>query len=413
MSEVWFFIVGMVIALAFGVLMYMLTNDVFKGTNRDLQNLQSCQGLVGTLGGREGKCFADKTCGGFVQGGTRDYSLFDAGTGKDFYFQYIGEGWGCEKAILKDKDGNPVQGINGKAKEAPYCCIMLDSNENPLNAKSVNAARCQSMSEGAWGYFAAALSSGDCNQMDPNTVINRMPIDQEITFSYKPAKTDELCSVHMAIQGGSADFAISLAGVNNGGSCYDLRDPKTGVVKLPISVLRYVDALAAATPNSRIERAQFNNPSTPLDVTLTSGPRSNPKTMHITLGLINPNKVYYCAYTSDEGCSGILAGSSITRRSDSTVGTCTLTTENNYCRFSMTGQSGGASRYCRLAYDDHNNVISNSYCNGFTAPCKITAGNSIIICQPKGTETNACTQQSYTTEEAAGLPFIAKMNECS
>jgi hypothetical protein len=394
MSEVMFFLVGLVIALGFGGMMYMLTHDVFEGTSSDLKNLKSCQGLVGSIGGREGKCFADKTCGGFVQGGTRDYSLFDVGTGTDFYFQYIGQGWGCEDAILQDKAGKPVTGADGKATQAPYCCIMLDANENPVSASKINAASAKAMETGTWSYFVPIKSSGDFKEI-PATI--EMEIADPITFYYKVKQNEPNCWI-MPLLGQPTDVGRSPKG---GFGCASQADPGTQVVTFgPYTVpdlYKWAKDRGGTTDISELnDIGLFKIFKVRLGVVEEDG---KVLTKDVELR-VKVNRVQYCSFNSESPCdTGQFVGAAAKKRSGSSTitGTCEARADKT-CYVKITDSVNDA---CKIVYSDvaqtkviATNDLANA-CQGVVAPCKkvvptIPTYNTCII------GTKGCIQTTIT-----------------
>jgi hypothetical protein len=210
----------MKMALAVAIFLVVVTIVVvFKNRfTESTEDTISCGGLVGTLGGKDGKCMSQKTCEGEQP---------DEG----YYYQYVGEGLGCPSD-----------------KADKYCCIQVSEGSNPLRASEVRAMRCQSMEAGTWAYSKNGVAS--CTPL-PATI--EIAVDEPITFYYKPKPEDQdKCGVKFSF----SPTLITLTKMSRDGfSCYGSINEGTGVVEITTTILQAYDA--ANADKSRLNQHQI------------------------------------------------------------------------------------------------------------------------------------------------------------
>lgn len=132
----WSLVIGAVVAIF--ILWFLLTwgGDVLFAGQRDIENLRSCGGFTGTLGGGEGKCFATSQCGGTTSSpgvAVTGERVLEPKPDKDgFYWQPLGRGFGCP-----DKEEDPS--VEYSEGEGPFCCVQVPASKNPPDMRKLRA----------------------------------------------------------------------------------------------------------------------------------------------------------------------------------------------------------------------------------------------------------------------------------
>lgn len=154
-AEIMITLIFIVAVIAVGV--YIIYTQATKNKG-NIEDLQRCEGLVGSLGGKSGGCFDDKACtspSSSASGTAPQQSGAQETAGKRW--QYIGEGYGCAK----------------------YCCIELGEGDGVLRADDIKKAQCAAKLtiEGT----ANVYQSPDCKSISGKVQLK----PGVATFSYK------------------------------------------------------------------------------------------------------------------------------------------------------------------------------------------------------------------------------------
>jgi hypothetical protein len=330
-------LVGKFVALAITLvvvagIIYIIVERFKSETN----NLSKCGGLVGSLGGKDGYCHAQKSC--------------DSATPADgYYYQYIGEGFGCEQDT--------------------FCCIQIPDTSNPVRGVEVNNARCQSIKEGTWTYSKPGTPA--CSPI-PDAVT--VEIDQDITFYYKPATSDRVCTIKL---GGTSGTAITLKGIQSGQhTCFEAANDN-GVVPLTASVIKLYDVYG-------IDKSTLNHPQG--EITIEMSPA---KTARIKF---RNSEYVFCSKQSAGTCKGShvgATGTALVKGYEQYAGDLRGVTTEVTGKCELDPEAPQGSYTCRVDSSGSSKVVSRDYktdcankgtdAGDFCSPIIIAGGTGSIV----------------------------------
>ena len=341
---------------------------IVERNKQEVNNLQSCGGLIGSLGGGEGYCHADKTC--------------TSATAKSgFYWQYVGEGMGCGKEDPSKK----------------ICCIEVQSNKAPIRASDVAKAKCQ---EDNSGKLVAVLDDGECYP-DSNT-IQTVGADQSFDMRYYYDKARDVspktCSYVLKIE--NMEFVIS-------NTCP--RGTGTYTALWGASVQQFLKAKNEdANANNNVDMAWLNKQTT-ATFTLTIDGRSASHTLNVL-----PQSPKICGWISTSAtCRGLPEGAKtikrVTRESlDYTIHYTCQIDANSACREVQTAEVETTSLQpitCKTVELVSNSVVRNptNQCQNKRAPCYVIMSQYTYYACTNSGKPDTCTQTPVSNNPPEGM----------
>gem|GEM_PF-7002872 len=341
------FVTVLLVALAVVVVAILILNNGKKSAVDSIENLQNCEGVVGSLGGQGAKCSPDKACLN--------------NEGDDYYYQYIGQGWGCPQ---EDK---------GTVKKAPYCCLKLSKSDNPRRASDVSKARCDAMPAGTLAF----VIDGACK--DVSGVV-MSPTDKfSIRYYFKEEdKMKTACSFSLTL----GKYTVAT---NEPTRCFS-------------SDKKYVDLFGEVSDATPIEVVRMFGDVAELNSEMSMTVSYNNGGSIITKSaVIQKANPPYCSKRSEEICIGATSGSVVNVPGTSYTMTCTIAGQND-CTAKRTAPK---SFVC----------TSNNACKDMVTtnmPCKTYAtGIGYVKCTP-GNAAGLCEYTKVGDYEETNLPQCVK-----
>jgi hypothetical protein len=338
-----------------------LYGGIFKKAQGDIDSLGDCQeGLVRTLAGKDAqcKCFESQKCElknsgesasaqNFIPGGEDpeagvENALPFSGE-RDYYWQYIGKGWGCPP---KDQPRNE------------YACITVPNSQNPYSIQELCHARCEQLVPGDI-VIVKESEQGECcigeSKAGPSIGMGEKA---HVRYMRRSADKDA-CTLKITVKSGlSADGSGQKgAAPAEASKEYDCKGEE------PAAEIT-IDTPQAIAAQVYYDKSAFNNGGV-IEAIVTG--KDGAKTSTFTFGVQAPEEKF-CSAKQPTGaayCANDPVGFMIL---DNTVGSGTKRSTSEMCLLDSNRQTchvvAAESTTCTTIVDDHGKVLS-----GDEQPC--------------------------------------------